>query len=82
VGVSFYTFQALSYTITIYRRQMQPTGRLIDYLAYVSFFPQLVAGPIERADQLLPQFLEQRRFDPVAAKDGLRQMLWGAFKRW
>jgi len=81
VGVSFYTFQALSYTITIYRRQMQPTGRLIDYLAYVSFFPQLVAGPIERASHLLPQFLKQRHFDLVAAKDGLRQMLWGAFKK-
>jgi alginate O-acetyltransferase complex protein AlgI len=81
VGISFYTFQALSYTIDVYRGHLQPTKRLIEYLAFVSFFPQLVAGPIERATRLLPQFFVHHRFDPIAARDGLRQMLWGAFKK-
>jgi len=81
VGISFYTFQTLSYTIDVYRGALPATRRLIDYLAYVSFFPQLVAGPIERATHLLPQFFVQRRFDPVAARAGMRQMLWGCFKK-
>lgn len=81
VGVSFYTFQSLSYTIDVYRRRLTPTRSVVDFLAFVSFFPQLVAGPIERATHLLPQFHEQRRFDPIAARAGLRQMLWGCFKK-
>jgi D-alanyl-lipoteichoic acid acyltransferase DltB (MBOAT superfamily) len=81
VGISFYTFQTLSYVIDVYRRQMRPTRSLIDYMAYVSFFPQLVAGPIERAGHLLPQFGSLRGFDEVAARDGLRLMAWGFFKK-
>lgn len=81
VGISFYTFQTLSYTIDVYRRKLSPTRQIIDYLAYVSFFPQLVAGPIERGQRFLPQFLEPRVFDPALAKDGCRQILWGFFKK-
>ena len=81
VGISFYTFQSLSYTIDIYRRELEPTKSLVDYLAFVSFFPQLVAGPIERACDLLPQFGKERQFDAALATDGLRQMLWGLFKK-
>lgn len=81
VGISFYTFQTMSYAIDIYRRQLEPSKSLIDYLAFVSFFPQLVAGPIERATDLLPQFHKARNFDSTAAADGLRQMLWGLFKK-
>ncbi len=81
VGISFYTFQTLSYTIDIYRKQLQPTRNLIDYVAFVSFFPQLVAGPIERASHLLPQFLSPRQFSDERARDGLRQMLVGFFKK-
>lgn len=81
VGISFYTFQTLSYTIDIYRRQLQPTQNYIDYLAYVSFFPQLVAGPIERAPHLLPQFLHSRQFNYELAVDGCRQILWGLAKK-
>lgn len=81
VGISFYTFQALSYSIDVYRRQLEPTKDLVAFLAYVSFFPQLVAGPIERATSLLPQFLKPRHFDYALAVDGLRQMLWGFFKK-
>lgn len=81
VGISFYTFQALSYSIDVYRRDIEPTRDLSAFLAYVSFFPQLVAGPIERASSLLPQFLKPRRFDYAQAVDGLRQMLWGYFKK-
>jgi alginate O-acetyltransferase complex protein AlgI len=81
VGISFYTFQTLSYTIDIYRRQLKPTRDWIAFFAFVSFFPQLVAGPIERAKNLLPQFHEKRRFDFEHAKDGLRQILWGLFKK-
>jgi alginate O-acetyltransferase complex protein AlgI len=79
VGISFYTFQTLSYTIDIYRRNLKPTKDPIAFFAYVSFFPQLVAGPIERATNLLPQFYTKRKFDIGLAKDGLRQMLWGFF---
>lgn len=81
VGISFYTFQALSYTIDVYRRNIQPTQDVIAFFAYVSFFPQLVAGPIERATNLLPQFLGERRFSYEEAADGCRRMLWGFFKK-
>lgn len=81
VGISFYTFQALSYSIDVYRRKLQPATNLISFLAYVSFFPQLVAGPIERAINLLPQFYSKRTFDSEKAVDGMRQILWGLFKK-
>ncbi len=81
VGISFYTFQALSYSIDVYRGNMKPTRDIVAFFAYVSFFPQLVAGPIERATSLLPQFERSRRFDYATAVDGLRQMLWGFFKK-
>jgi len=81
VGVSFYTFQSLSYTIDVYRRRLRPTRDLLAFLTFHSFFPQLVAGPIERAADLLPQVLRRRTFDVEEAKDGVRQMLWGLFKK-
>lgn len=81
VGISFYTFQTLSYSIDIYRRKLKPTKDIVAFFAFVSFFPQLVAGPIERASNLLPQFLKKRKFDSQMASDGLRQMLWGLFKK-
>ncbi len=81
VGISFYTFQTLSYTIDIYRRKLEPTKDFISFAAFVSFFPQLVAGPIERATSLLPQFYKKRTFDYDKAVDGLRQILWGLFKK-
>ena len=81
VGISFYTFQALSYSIDIYRKKLEPTHDAVAFFAYVSFFPQLVAGPIERATNLLPQFLGRRTFNEAQATDGLRQMLWGFFKK-
>ena len=81
VGISFYTFQTLSYSIDIYRRKLEPTTNFISFSAFVSFFPQLVAGPIERASNLLPQFFEKRRFHLDKARDGLRQILWGLFKK-
>lgn len=81
VGISFYTFQALSYSIDVYRKTLEPTKDVVAFFAYVSFFPQLVAGPIERATNLLPQFYKQRVFDYTKAVDGMRQMLWGFFKK-
>jgi len=81
VGISFYTFQSMSYSIDIYRRRFRGTAHLIDYLAFVSFFPQLVSGPIERAAHLLPQFQGPREFDYARATDGCRQMLWGFVKK-
>jgi len=81
VGISFYTFQTLSYTLDVYRKKFTPTRNFIAFLSYVTFFPQLVAGPIERASNLLPQFLRQREFDLEKARDGMRQMLWGLFKK-
>lgn len=81
VGISFYTFQALSYTIDVYRKKLEPTKSIIDYFAFISFFPQLVAGPIERATHLLPQFYSKRTFDYSKAVDGMRQILWGLFKK-
>jgi alginate O-acetyltransferase complex protein AlgI len=79
VGISFYTFQALTYTIGVYRREMRATRDAIGFFAYVAFFPQLVAGPIERARHLLPQFFTPRVIEPEAFASGLRQMLWGFF---
>jgi D-alanyl-lipoteichoic acid acyltransferase DltB (MBOAT superfamily) len=81
VGISFYTFQSLSYTIDVYRRQLQATRSPVTFFAFVSFFPQMLAGPIERARHMIPQFEQQRRFDPEQARDGVRQMLWGLFKK-
>lgn len=81
VGISFYTFQALSYSIDVYRQKIQPTSDIISFFAFISFFPQLVAGPIERATNLLPQFLTKRTFDYPIAVDGMRQILWGLFKK-
>jgi D-alanyl-lipoteichoic acid acyltransferase DltB (MBOAT superfamily) len=81
VGISFYTFQTLSYTIDVYKRKLEAAKNFIPFCAYVSFFPQLVAGPIERATHLLPQFYARRTFDYSKAVDGLRQMLWGFFKK-
>ncbi|MBN1183224.1 MAG: MBOAT family protein [Bacteroidales bacterium] len=81
VGISFYTFQTLSYTIDVFRNKIEPTKNYIAFSAFVSFFPQLVAGPIERATNLLPQFYMRRKFDYSKAVDGLRQILWGLFKK-
>ncbi len=81
VGISFYTFQTMSYTIDIYFRKIGATRDVISFFAFVSFFPQLVAGPIERASNLLPQFQSRRHFDRERAVDGLRQMLYGLFKK-
>jgi len=81
VGISFYTFQTLSYTIDVYKRKLKPTHDFVAFSAFVSFFPQLVAGPIERATNLLPQFYQKRKFEYSKAVDGLRQILWGLFKK-
>lgn len=81
VGISFYTFQTLSYTIDVYKKRLEPCKRFIEFAAFVSFFPQLVAGPIERATNLLPQFYKKRVFNSLAAREGLRQILWGLFKK-
>ena len=81
VGISFYTFQTMSYTIDVYKRKLQPTKDFIAFVAFVTFFPQLVAGPIERATHLLPQFYVKRKFIYTNAVNGLRQILWGLFKK-
>jgi alginate O-acetyltransferase complex protein AlgI len=81
VGISFYTFQTLSYSIDVYNRKLEPTKDFIAFGAFVSFFPQLVAGPIERATNLLPQFYKARTFNYEKAVDGMRQILWGLFKK-
>ena len=81
VGISFYTFQSLSYSIDIYRGKIKPTNSFISFMTFVSFFPQLVAGPIERASDLLPQFLKARMFDKEKVKSGFRFILWGLFKK-
>ena len=81
VGISFYTFQALSCTIDVYRGKMEPTRDIVAFFAFIGFFPQLVAGPIERASNLLPQFLQKREFSYEQAADGMRQILWGLFKK-
>lgn len=81
VGISFYTFQALSFSIDVYRGRVIPTKDPVAFFAYVAFFPQLVAGPIERATNLLPQFEKVRTFDYQEAVDGCRRILWGLFKK-
>lgn len=81
VGISFYTFQTLSYTIDVYRRRMEPTRNALAFFAFVSFFPQLVAGPIERASHLLHQFFTRKVFSYTLCVSGLRLILWGLFKK-
>ena len=81
VGISFYTFHGLSYVLDIYNNKIKPERNFIDYSVFVSFFPLLVAGPIERATHLLPQIQKERVFDYSKAVDGLRQILWGLFKK-
>jgi D-alanyl-lipoteichoic acid acyltransferase DltB (MBOAT superfamily) len=81
VGISFYTFQTMSYSIDVYKRKLEPTNDFIAFAAFVSFFPQLVAGPIERATNLLPQFYTRREFNYDNAINGCRQILWGFFKK-
>jgi alginate O-acetyltransferase complex protein AlgI len=81
VGISFYTFHGLSYVIDIYYDKIKPERNFVDYAVFVSFFPLLVAGPIERATHLLPQIQKERKFNYTAAIDGLRQILWGLFKK-
>lgn len=81
VGISFYTFQALSYSIDVFRGKMEPTKDIVHFFAFVSFFPQLVAGPIERATNLLPQFEHPRSFKYQDGMEGLHQILWGLFKK-
>ena len=81
MGISFYTFQTMSYTIDVYRKKIEPVNDFIVFSAFVSFFPQLVAGPIERATHLLPQFYQKRKFDYEKAITGCRQILWGLFKK-
>ena len=81
VGISFYTFQAISYTIDLYRGDIKPTRNLLAFMVFIAFFPQLVAGPIERASNLLPQFLRRKTFDYANAVVGMRQILWGLVKK-
>jgi D-alanyl-lipoteichoic acid acyltransferase DltB (MBOAT superfamily) len=81
VGISFYTFQTLSYSIDVYKKKLEPTKDIVAFAAFVSFFPQLVAGPIERATNLLPQFYKKRNFEYPEAVKGMRQILWGLFKK-
>jgi len=81
VGISFYTFQTMSYTIDIYRKKMSPTRRFFDFSLFVAFFPQLIAGPIERATNLLPQVLKPRRLTIEKFLEGYRLILWGLFKK-
>ncbi|HEX6430455.1 MAG TPA: MBOAT family O-acyltransferase [Niastella sp.] len=81
VGISFYTFHGLSYVIDLYKNRIKPERNVVDYAVFVSFFPLLVAGPIERATHLLPQIRTKREFDHSKAVDGLRQILWGLFKK-
>ncbi len=81
VGISFYTFQTLSYTIDVYRRKIEPTSEIINFSVFVAFFPQLVAGPIERAKHLLPQFSKIRIFNEERAISGIHLILWGLFKK-
>ena len=81
VGISFYTFHGLSYVIDIYKDRIKPVTNIVEYSVFVSFFPLLVAGPIERSTHLLPQIQRERKFDYLKAMDGLRQILWGLFKK-
>ena len=81
VGISFYTFKALSYSIDVYRGKLEPTRDIIQFFAFVGFFPELLAGPIDRAATLLPQFAKPRTFEYEVGVDGMRQILWGLFKK-
>ena len=81
VGISFYTFKALSYTIDVYKRKLEPTRDIIAFFSFVGFFPQLLAGPIDRPTNLLHQFYIKRTFEYEKAVDGMRQILWGFFKK-
>lgn len=81
VGISFYTFQTMSYTIDVYRKKIKPTSDFIAFASFVTFFPQLVAGPIERASSLLPQVMKKRKFSVKQATEGFRLILWGFFKK-
>ncbi len=81
VGISFYTFHGLSYVIDIYKKRISAERNFIDYAVFVSYFPLLVAGPIERATHLLPQIQRKRIFNYEQAVDGMRQILWGFFKK-
>lgn len=81
VGISFYTFQTMSYSLDIFRNKLKPTKDFISFASFVSFFPQLVAGPIERATHLLPQILTKRTFNYTNASEGLRLIIWGMFKK-
>lgn len=81
VGISFYTFQTLSYTIDVYRNKIVADKSLLNFLCFVSFFPQLVAGPIEKATDLLPQFSSRKKLTPKLISEGLRQILWGLFQK-
>lgn len=81
VGISFYTFQTMSYSLDIFRKEMKPVNNFVAFASFVSFFPQLVAGPIERAKALLPQMMKKRNFDYLQAMFGLRLIIWGMFKK-
>jgi alginate O-acetyltransferase complex protein AlgI len=81
IGISFYTFQTVGYVIDVYRGKVPAERNFITYAAFVSFFPQLISGPIGRAPQLMPQFSNARKFDYATAVDGARQILWGLFKK-
>jgi len=81
VGISFYTFQAIGYCVDVYKKKVEASRNPVEFFAFISFFPQLVAGPIEKASDMLPQFRKQRTFDYARAVDGSRQMLWGMFKK-
>ncbi len=81
VGISFYTFHGLSYVIDVYKKRVDPTRSFVEYAVFVSFFPLLVAGPIERATHLLPQIQQKRQFNYSEAVDGLKQILWGLLKK-
>lgn len=81
VGISFYTFQTISYSIDVHRGDVEPSDRLLEFAAFVAFFPQLVAGPVERAKHLLPQFFEERRIERKAVETGLTLFVWGLFKK-
>lgn len=81
VGISFYTFQTLSYSIDVYRKKLPPVSDFISFATFVAFFPQLVAGPIERATNLIPQLLNKRKFDYLQAVQGIRLIIYGMFKK-
>lgn len=81
VGISYYVFQNLSYVIDVYRRDVVPTSGVVEYATALSFFPQLLAGPITRPRDLVPQLFERRAFDDQRARDGMRQILWGLTKK-